>query len=454
MPRHRIAARVLVVLASLTAFVAILAIWANRQLLNTDNWTTTSTELLQRPVIRDQVAGFLVDQLYANVDVANELGSVLPPRLQPLAGPVAGGLRDLADRASINALKRPATQQTWADANRVAHRALLKLIDGGGPNVSSENGTVVLHLDAMLKDLVQRIGLGGRLVSKIPPGAADLTVLRSDQLDAAQTAVKILRGLPYVLVPLSLLLFGSALAVAPGWRRQALRAYGAGFVIAGAAALFTQSLAGDALTNAVAKTAAVRPAIAAGWDISTTLLVEAAVATIGYGVAMLLGAWLGGPSNPAIALRRGIAPYVRHPAIAYVALGVLVALLLWWAPTPATRDPALAVVLVALLVAWTEVFRRQVGREHPDAQRRGGGLTRARDSLHGATAWVREGASAGRAVVTQHVPERAPADDRIVQLERLGRLRDTGVLDADEFATQKQEILAGHAPAPSDGQSP
>ena len=94
-------------LASIIAFAAILAVWANRQVLNTDNWTNTSTELLENRQIRDQLAGYLVDQLYANVDVAGELREALPERLQPLAGPAAGGLRQLADRAAAGVLSRP-----------------------------------------------------------------------------------------------------------------------------------------------------------------------------------------------------------------------------------------------------------------------------------------------------------------------------------------------------------
>src|SRR5688500_6957816 len=68
-PQRRGWARALVVLASVLAFAAILAVWANRQLPNTDNWTRTSTQLLEDPVIRDQLAIYLVDQMYANVDV-------------------------------------------------------------------------------------------------------------------------------------------------------------------------------------------------------------------------------------------------------------------------------------------------------------------------------------------------------------------------------------------------
>jgi len=49
----------LVVLASLAAFGAVLAIWVDRQVFNTANWTAASSEMLERPVIRDRVAGYL-----------------------------------------------------------------------------------------------------------------------------------------------------------------------------------------------------------------------------------------------------------------------------------------------------------------------------------------------------------------------------------------------------------
>ena len=91
--RRRGLALALVVLASIVAFVAMFSVWVNRQVLNTDNWTATSSELLEHPVIRDRVAGFLVDELYANVDVESQIRAALPPRAQPLAGPAAGALR-------------------------------------------------------------------------------------------------------------------------------------------------------------------------------------------------------------------------------------------------------------------------------------------------------------------------------------------------------------------------
>jgi hypothetical protein len=461
-PRRRGWARALVALACVLAFTAILAVWANRQLLNTDNWTRTSTHLLENRLIRDQLAAYVVDQLYANVDVAAEIRQALPPRAQPLAGPAAGGLRELAERTARRMLARPRAQAAWANANRVAQEQLLKTLEGGGSVVSTANGDVVLDLRQLLAQMQEQVGIGGRLAQRLPASAAQITVMRSERLDAAQSLLKVIRGLPIVLIALSLALFGGALAVSPGWRRQALRAYGIGFVLAGGAALLVQDQAGTALVQALTTTAAVEPAATAAWTISTTLLVQAAWATVGYGVFMVVAAWIAGPSRPALALRRTIAPYARHPAVAYGALAVFFALLLWWAPTPATRDPALALILLLLLGLGTEALRRLIVREHPDADM-AEAIEGVRRRAAGAVAWVREGTSAGRTavagtasrVVTQanvRMAEGEIEDDRLARLERLGRLKAAGVVDDQEFAAEKQLILAEPANG-SDGRT-
>ena len=378
-PVHRRGlALTLVVLASVIAFVAILSIWVNRQVLNTDNWTATSTRLLAQPAVRTQVAGFLVDQLYANVDVEGEIRNALPPRAQALAGPAAGALRTVAQRAALEALSRPRVQLAWENANRRAHKRLIQVLEGGGPNVSTQNGVVVLDLKGLLAETEARVGLGGRLSNALPADAAQITILRSDQLAFAQDSFRILRSLPIVLVALSLLLFAIALAVAPGWRRRAVRAYGAGFIVAGSLALAAVSLLGDSVVNSLARTDATKPAVAETWTVSTTLLNQVAVATIGYGVLMVLGALLAGPTRGATTVRRVLAPYLREPAIAYAGLLVLLAVgIVWWAPTPATRNPVTAILLAVLIAIGFEGLRRMTAREFPDAQREGWAGARA-----------------------------------------------------------------------------
>src|SRR5215208_3688130 len=203
LPRRGIAFT-LVVLASLAAFLAIFALWANRQLLNTENWTDTSSKLLAHKVIRDRVATFLVDELYANVDVKGQLQAALPDRPQALAGPAAGALRPVAERGTRELLASPSGQEAWEGANRAAHRLLLRVLEGGGATLSTNNGVVDLDLKQLLREMEARFGVGGGLAGRLPSDAASMTVLRSDQLEGAQDAVTTVKALPIVLIGLSL----------------------------------------------------------------------------------------------------------------------------------------------------------------------------------------------------------------------------------------------------------
>ena len=436
---HRRLGLALIVVASVVTFLAIFAVWANRQLLNTDNWTETSGELIENPTIRTQVAEFLVDELYANVDVRGDVEQVLDQVLQPagastLAGPAASGLRTLANQGVDRLLGRPVPQQLWENANRRAHRRFLFLVEGGGDVVSTSGGEVTLNLSTLLSQTQSNLGVGGRVQERLPDSAAQIVLFRSSQLELAQNAVELLKALAIGLVLVALLLFGIGVYLARGWRREALRACGIGLLFAGAFAVLARSLAGGTVVDAVATTESVRPAAEAAWGIGSSLLGDVAEATLIYGVVIVLAAWLAGPTAWAVGARQFTAPYLREPLIAWSVFGVLVLGLIAWAPTPAFRILVPALLLIALLAAGTEALRRQTMREFPDADRR--------QSVQRMRAWA---AGLGRRVSPGTAA--GPADEQLNQLERLGRMRDSGLLDASEYAAEKAKVLANTSPA-------
>jgi hypothetical protein len=453
---RRTVALTLVVLAILVAFLSVFAIWVNRQVLNTDNWTKTSSQLLQQAVIRDRIAERLTDQLFASVDVDEALRDVLPPRAEVLAGPAANALRTQVEKRARIALARPAVQALWADANREAHRQLLTVIEGGGRTVSTESGRVVLNVDPILASLQEQVGIGGRLRKVLPASATQIQVFQSTELGTAQDAVRVIRPLPVILLLISLGLVAIAMLIAPDWRRRAVRAYGFGFILVGLVTLAFRSIAGDEFVSSLASTAAAEPAVEQVWTIATDLLNDIAVAAIVYGAVMVVGAWLAGPTTWARAVRASIAPYLREPAIAYSALAVAVIALVWWAPTPAWRNVAMVLILVGLLALGVEALRRQVIREFPEAtraeamqrhrerwasvvaasRRRGGAL---RDSASRTAQSASERVAASRAAATARFS--AAQDTRLDQLERLVKLREAGILDEEELRAEKARIL-------------
>ncbi|HVR04873.1 MAG TPA: hypothetical protein VMS02_02450, partial [Solirubrobacteraceae bacterium] len=98
---HHWLVRTLIGVASVLGVIAVFAVWANRQLLDTSYWKTTNQKLIASPPIKEQLSVFLTDQLYANVDVGGELKNELPSELKPLAAPAAGALRDVVQRAVL-----------------------------------------------------------------------------------------------------------------------------------------------------------------------------------------------------------------------------------------------------------------------------------------------------------------------------------------------------------------
>jgi uncharacterized membrane protein len=429
--RHRVLVAALLVLGTVVAFLATFSVWVNRQALNTDNWVSTSTRLLENEEVDEQLATFMVSQLYANVDVEAELARALPPEAQALAGPAAGGLRQLAQRVAERALAAPRFQALWAEANRNAHESLLKILDGGGSFASTGEGEVTLHLGTLVSEVGKQAGLPQALLEKVPPEAGNLTVLRSEQISTAQKVAKLIRRLPVVLFVLLILIYGGAIYLARDRRRETLRSVGFGFAIAGILALLVRTVAGNAITDSLAATAAVEPAAEAAWDIGTSLLVTVAWSAIAFSVLLVLGAWLAGSTVQARALRREAAPYFRdRRGAAYaVAAGVWV-LLIAWAPIAAFRKPIGILVFAALFALGTELLRRQTLTEFPDAQLRPLSVRLARSLPSG---------PAG----AETPSERAGSEtDPLARIERLNRLRREGALTDAEFEQEKRKVLA------------
>lgn len=424
---RRIAVPTLLVLGTIVLFVGVFSVWVNRQVLNTDNWVDTSGRLLADPHIEEQLSKFLIAQAYENADVEAELEAELPPATQKLAGPLAGGLRQLSERVAERALSAPAFQALWEEANRTAHEALLKILDGGGSFVSTGEGTVTLNLHDLLEGVVEEAGLPPSVLEKLPPKAGNLTVLESDQLSAAQTIAKLIRKLPIVLVLLMAILYGAAIYLARGRRREVVRAVGFGFVIAGVGALAVRGIAGDAVVGALATTDPVEEAAGAAWGIGTSLLVEVALSTLLFGVLLVIGAWALGSTTLARGLRRQASPWLRErPAGAYVALGLIWLALIAWLPIAAFRTWVGILVFAVLFAVGAAIFRREALAEFPDARRQSFGETMR--------------ALRGRVGGGRTAP--APSPDPVARLERLNALRSEGALSPDEFEAAKRKVLA------------
>jgi hypothetical protein len=388
---HRILTTAIVTVATILAFFACFAVWANRQALNTDHWTSTSSKLLENKDVQDALSVYLVNQLYASANVQERLEKALPSEVKGLSGPVAAGLRQLAGQAVPKLLATAQVQELWRQANRNAHKQLLAILNGGGNVVSTSNGEVILNLHQLVTELAGQLGLGSQVEAaraklaepgaagaregaeqqlgiKLPPESGQITILRSSQLKTAQNIAKAVKGLAILLPLLGLALYALAIYLAAGRRREMLRTVGWCFFGVGIVLLLARRIGGDQIVDSLVKVPANKPAGEAVWSIGTSLLRDISIAMVLYGLVLVAAAWLAGRTRVATTLRHASAPWMREHAVGpYLAAGVLLLLVVLWGPTPATRQWLPVLGFAALAAFGVAVLRRQTQAEFPDA---------------------------------------------------------------------------------------
>ncbi len=142
----------LLVLAGLaTAAFAAPATWAQRHLLDTDEWTDTVGPLIHEPEVQRQVSDSLVDA--ADQD-----------RTWPSA------VRDLVTRVTDEVVDTDAFAKVWERAVRLSHEQLVDAVRDEGKGIEVQDGVVTVEVEPLFRELLPRLERAG------VPGATDLPV--------------------------------------------------------------------------------------------------------------------------------------------------------------------------------------------------------------------------------------------------------------------------------------
>jgi hypothetical protein len=426
-PRRKTVVWVLIVISTLLLLVSAVTIWVKREVLDTNNFTASTTELMRNPKVQSALATFLVDQIYQNVDVTAELQKQLPNNLKGLAGPAAAAMNDYGTRAATRLLGTSAVIDLVQAATRLAHGEFLRIVDdkpGAGQKVYLQLRPVVLRLASQL-------GLQDQVAARLPADAGQFVVLddANGTINTVRHSVKLVRALSLFLLLVVVGLYVAAIWVARGWRREAILRCGVGVLIVGLLLFVIRHVLQGVLVDALVGQRPARPAVSAAYLTLTELLMAIAWTAVAVGTITVVLAFLAGPSRAGRAFRSFAAPgLVRHPWVGWGVDAAAILLILIVAPIDDWNKLISRLVTFAVIIGLTEAIRRRAREEHPD----GGWRWEDMD-----TPWRRTSA-----------PDAAPAVDPVGQLERLTALHDKGAITNEEFDRVKATLVPG---APTSG---
>jgi hypothetical protein len=418
---RRITVWVLLVVATIIAVVSLLTVYVNRQLLDNGSWTSASAKVIADPEVQNALSIYLTNQLYQNVDVSTAIEDRLPKNLKPLASPLAGLIKERTPQIVSEVLARPRVQSLFVNVSSIAHQKLVNVLENKtGYGITTGNGVVTLDLSQLLTQIGQEVGVPQAALSKLPPNAGQITLLKSDQLKAAQTGVRVIKVLSVWLLVLVFALYAVAIAISPGTRRVVLRRVGWALVLTGILVLIAQKLVGNYVIGALSNPQTERP-VRHIWLIETVVMRDVGWATVLYGILILIGCLLAGTTRLARGFRAGLTPaFQNRPEMVWGGAGLLFLLLVLWAPTHALSR-WWGILLIGALIAWgVYALQRQTLAEAAAGETKPIKLRQPREAA----------------------PAAQPASSPAEEIARLQGLLDKGAITSEEYERGKALALS------------
>ena len=313
---RRIGVLLLIILASVLLFGTAADVWVKRQVLSTPKWVAASDKILANPKVQAALSTYIVDEIYANVDVQQELADKLPGDWQGIAGPIAAGIRTPATSVVERILSSDRVQKIWHNVNEKAHTVLVNVLEDKTRVGSTKDGKVTLNIGEIVQIVGTDLGIPKSVMDKLPADVGQITIFESSSLATIQTAVKVINILGPILFVVIVALYSLAVWLARGRRRLTLRNIGWAIIIVGLLLTTMRRLTGNYIDSIISNDQySVAGKIIFG--ILSELLFDTAWILITWGLVIVIGMVIIGPSRPAVWARRVVAPVLNAERVIF-----------------------------------------------------------------------------------------------------------------------------------------
>ncbi|MGW3420728.1 hypothetical protein [Streptomyces phaeochromogenes] len=307
----------LILLASLLSLLAVVSVWANSIVRDTDRYVATVGPLARNPDVQKAITNRVTSAVLAQVDVekmVKELQQVadqqgVPPKaaklIDNLDGPIESGLKSLVGATVERVVSSDAFDRVWVNANRSAHSALDKALTGEADGaVSVKDGQVAIDVGPIVAQVKDRlVSAGFQPAALIPTVHTEFVVFASKDIGKIKWYMRVLEIVGSWLPVIAVLIAAGGVYLAVHRRRALIwAALGvfAAMLLLGITLSLLRTVYLDHLPAGVSDAAA-----GAVYD-SLVKFLRAGVRALGaLALVTAIGAFLSGPSRVAVLVRTG-----------------------------------------------------------------------------------------------------------------------------------------------------
>jgi hypothetical protein len=256
---RRVLVGVLIALSCLAVVVSGVTIWTHYSVMNTDGYMRLVGPVGKDPETIRALSDYVATQVVTATDLQERTAEALPPKAQFLAGPITGAVNGFIADGTDKILSTDKAYDLWLRINRLAHEKIVALLRGDTTYAYIEGDDVRLDTLPLISQVLVWLDgkLPGGLASKfsppviepgtdpataiqqvstwtgrpLPPDFGQVTLLKSDSLGPAQTAVRVFDALVWIIPIVTLVLIAVTIWLSRN-RRRTIITLGVGVAVA------------------------------------------------------------------------------------------------------------------------------------------------------------------------------------------------------------------------------
>jgi hypothetical protein len=218
---------VLVVLTCVSVVVTGLTWWTHYTVMDTEGYMRLVGPIGKDPQAIQSLSEYVGGEVVSVTDLQQRVTDALPERVRLLAGPITAYVEDFIAKGARKVLSSPRAYELWLEVNRIGHERIVALLRGDTTNVYIQGSDVRLNLLPLISRVLVWLDdrLPGALSDRLSPpviesGASpeegiqevanwsgkplpsdfgQITLLQSDALGPAQSAIRWFDRLTWIL---------------------------------------------------------------------------------------------------------------------------------------------------------------------------------------------------------------------------------------------------------------